>query len=477
MDQILKKINQGEGIQIEFKESKTALNKDIYETVCAFSNRLGGDIFLGVNDHGEIIGVDLNRVNQLKKDFITAINNPDKFIPPCYINIKEYEIDHKMILHIMVPESSQVHRTGGKIFDRNEDGDINITNNTDLVAQMFVRKQKKYTENQVYPYVTIDDLREDLIEKVRKRSVIERADHPWRDMNDLELLRSAGMYLKDYSNGVEGFTLAAVMVFGKDHVIKAILPYYKVDAILRRIDNDRYDDRDDIRTNLIECYERLIGFVHKHLPDKFFLEGTQRISIRDIIFREIITNLLIHREYSNAYPSKLVIGATDIVSENASKPHGFGPINPEIFSPYPKNPVIAGLFKEMGLIDELGSGIRNLYKYSKLYFGEDPHLIEGDIFRLSIPYQQFEKVAQVTPQVTPQDTPQDTPQVDERTEKILNYCEVPRTRNEIQTFVGILDREYFRKSILVPLIQTGLIQLTIPEKPTSSKQKYYNSKK
>jgi ATP-dependent DNA helicase RecG len=135
------------------------------------------------------------------------------------------------------------------------------------------------------------------------------------------------------------------------------------------------------------------------------------------------------------------------------------------------------LFKEMGLIDELGSGIRNLYKYSKLYFGEDPHLIEGDIFRLSIPYQQFEKVAQVTPQVTPQDTPQVTPQVDERTEKILNYCEVPRTRNEIQTFVGILDREYFRKSILVPLIQTGLIQLTIPEKPTSSKQKYYHTKK
>ncbi len=38
--------------------------------------------------------------------------------------------------------------------------------------------------------------------------------------------------------------------------------------------------RDDIRTNLIESYDRLMAFVEKHLLDKFYLEKDQRISIR-----------------------------------------------------------------------------------------------------------------------------------------------------------------------------------------------------
>ena len=54
MRHILKKIAQGEGITVEFKESRTSVNKDVYETVCAFSNRLGGDIFLGIRDDGDI---------------------------------------------------------------------------------------------------------------------------------------------------------------------------------------------------------------------------------------------------------------------------------------------------------------------------------------------------------------------------------------------------------------------------------------
>lgn len=40
-------LKQGEGIHNEFKESKKALNKDIYETVCAFLNRAGGNLLLG----------------------------------------------------------------------------------------------------------------------------------------------------------------------------------------------------------------------------------------------------------------------------------------------------------------------------------------------------------------------------------------------------------------------------------------------
>ena len=87
---------------------------------------------------------------------------------------------------------------------------------------------------------------------------------------------------------------------------------------------DRYDDRDDIRTNLIDSYDRLMAFIAKHLPDKFYLEGTTSISLRDRLFREVVSNLLIHRAYSNAFPAKLIIEKDRVYTENWSHAHGWG---------------------------------------------------------------------------------------------------------------------------------------------------------
>ncbi|MDZ7758679.1 MAG: hypothetical protein U5L00_00255 [Desulfovermiculus sp.] len=92
--------------------------------------------------------------------------------------------------------------------------------------------------------------------------------------------------------------------------------------------------------NLIESYERIMAFIHKHLPDPFYLEGTTRISIRDAIFREVASNILIHREYRNAFPAKLIIERGQVRTENSNKPHGFGVLDPKTFTPFPKNPVI-----------------------------------------------------------------------------------------------------------------------------------------
>jgi ATP-dependent DNA helicase RecG len=62
------------------------------------------------------------------------------------------------------------------------------------------------------------------------------------------------------------------------------------------------------------------------------------------------------------------------------------PIRPDNFSPFPKNPVIARIFKEIALADELGSGVRNLFQYTRHYSKRgDPELIEGDIFKIIIP--------------------------------------------------------------------------------------------
>ena len=123
----------------------------------------------------------------------------------------------------------------------------------------------------------------------------------------MKLLRSVSHCIKNIETGDEGLNLAAILLFGKDEVIASTIAYYKTDAILKIENTERYDDRDDIRTNLLDSYDRLIDFFKKHVNDKFYIEDGQRISTKDIIARELYTNLLIDREYSNPITAKLII--------------------------------------------------------------------------------------------------------------------------------------------------------------------------
>ena len=109
------------------------------------------------------------------------------------------------------------------------------------------------------------------------------------------------------------------------------------------------------------------------------------MSVRSWIARELVSNLLAHREYSKAFNTKLIIERERIYAENWNRSNEHGRIDPNNFTPQSKNPIIAKFFMNIGRADQLGSGIRNLYKYTKLYSGGEPELIEGDIFKTIIP--------------------------------------------------------------------------------------------
>ncbi|MFZ2633615.1 MAG: ATP-binding protein [Desulfosalsimonadaceae bacterium] len=96
-NQLMELIDKGEGLALEFKECKRSLNRGVYETVCAFLNRHGGTLLLGVRDDGVVTGVDSDALEQIRKDFITAINNPQKLNPACYLSVDELEIKGKSI--------------------------------------------------------------------------------------------------------------------------------------------------------------------------------------------------------------------------------------------------------------------------------------------------------------------------------------------------------------------------------------------
>jgi predicted HTH transcriptional regulator len=257
---LLDLISQGEGVTIEFKECKNEVASEVYPTVCSFSNRFGGHIFMGVDDNGEIIGVNPKTIKDMRKNFSNMLNNPQKISPSLFLSAEEYEIDGKLILYVYVPKSSQVHTCSKIVYDRIEDADVDITKNTSQMAELYLRKQT--------------------------------------------------------------------------------------------------------------------------------LDGIQRVSVRSIIAREIVSNMLMHREYANPFPAKLIIEKSRIYTENANKVYRYGQIKADNFTPYPKNPIIANFFANIGRADELGSGVRNLYKYTKIYAGGDPLLFEDDIFKIEIPLEE-----------------------------------------------------------------------------------------
>lgn len=67
-------------------------------------------------------------------------------------------------------------------------------------------------------------------------------------------------------------------------------------------------------------------------------------------------------------------------------------VTPENVRPRAKNPIIAGFFREIGRADRLGSGVRNLYKYSKDYGGADPVFTEGNNFVISVSLKKLDPV-------------------------------------------------------------------------------------
>lgn len=399
---LLKQIIQNdELITAEFKASRDELARSVYESICAFLNRKGGHIFLGVRNDRTIEGINPDNIRTQLKTLTQDLNNPQLINPPCNITPEHLQIDGKDIIFMYVPESAVAHTYKGQYYDRNFEGDF-ILRTQHQIANLLLRKQKEsYVENRVFPNLTIEDFDHATFEEARiaARNNSKTGEHLWTNMTDDELLKSAGMWHQDAETGKWGYTLAAVLLFGKQPTIFSVAPQYNTDVLCRIDDTDLYDDREIVRCNLIQAYPRIMAFLAKYLPEKPYMEGDHRISLREVIFREIVQNILIHREFSNGYKASVTIYADRVETKNWNIPYQMGKISLDNLAPQPKNQVIARVFQEMGLAEELGRGTRNLFKYCPVMTpGRMPVMIEDDVFTTIIPIDIPGKTAAVSTQ-------------------------------------------------------------------------------
>ena len=372
-------IQKGEGIHIEFKESYNKLPKSLFETICAFLNTNGGIILLGVNDNGKITGVNLDYILQFKKDIANLSNNSQKLQPVHFLAIQDFEVENKKIIAIEVPVSTQVHKTNGKIFVRNQDGDYFVEHPVEI-AKIVNRKQNYHSEQKIFPQVKLSDFNPALIARAKKLIKLNTPENYWWELDDKDFFMKTGLFRND-ENAKSGYILAAILFFGTDELIQNLLPAYKFEALVRIKNTDRYDDRLSIRTNLLDAYDMLMSFINKHLNDPFYLEGDQRISLRSKIFRELVANIIAHREYLSPAPATVTIKKDKIEFKNPNNPKFFGKIDPDNFSPFAKNPVISKLMLQMGRVEEIGSGMYNVKKYLPLYDKNASYeFIDNDFF-------------------------------------------------------------------------------------------------
>ena len=188
---IPKILQQDEGVTIEFKKAAGKLPESLFETICAFLNRSGGTILLGINDNKTISGVDPATAQRLSKDIANLSNNPQKLFPSFLLDVQVVEYEGKTIIHVFVPASSQVHTCNGKIYDRSTDGDFELKT-SEQIKNLYVRKSNQYSENTIYPYLYETDFVPGIVEKVRKKIRANRPDHPWNDFSDMEFFKVAG---------------------------------------------------------------------------------------------------------------------------------------------------------------------------------------------------------------------------------------------------------------------------------------------
>jgi len=350
---------------------------------------------LGVNDQKEIIGVKEELIEKIKKGYITQCNNQEVINPTILSELCEIKIDGKKLLYTHIEESDEIHKCKGKVFIRNYEGDFYISSNIPLIASIHNKKRKIFDEDTIYSYVSIKEaLRSDLIEKARilANSNVKKR-HIWMDMTDIELLKSAGLYRLDRETGKQMITLAVVMLFGKDEIILNINPYCRTDALYRVDDLDRYDDRDFVETNLLDMYDRLIDFIAKYTMDRFALnESARRVSPRNIMAREVVLNMLMHRDITDRHTSRIISYKDKLVCENPNYFRTMGMLTIKNYTPFAKNPTLAKFFREIGYADELGSAFIKITKNSYLYSGKSPIFEDKEMFRVAILLLRDEKL-------------------------------------------------------------------------------------
>ena len=380
-DKFIALTRKGEDTRIEYKTCTEEISESLYESVCSFLNHSGGQILVGVQNDGTIIGVNPDKVEQLRTDIVNCINNPELFLPCPYFTPRIMEVEGKSVMQLDIPCGQYVYRFKGRYWDRNDDADIDVTDQPELLLSIFERKNPHLFEERFVEGLTMEGLDPNTFQYCRNIIQARQSSHAWLQLSDEEILTATHLAVRDGDK--LKIKYAALILFGTDDALAELMPRYRFEALfhmctyadyedMKKFPN-RYDDRRTIRQNLIHVYDQLAAFVARYMPDKFYMspETGQREDLRWNLMREVVANMLVHFDASSGYACFLHIFKDRVLTKNPTRllpeiPEGELTIHQ--LSNYTKNPLLARVFHELHWVEDLGSGVRNILRYAPLYY-------------------------------------------------------------------------------------------------------------
>ncbi len=351
-ERLLGLIKEGESQTVEFK---TSFQKEVIESVVAFANAKGGQIFVGIGDDGEIIGLEVqqeslqNWINQIKLSTVPSVI-PDISLETIegkdivVIDVKEYPIK---------PISYK-----NRYFLRRANSNYLMT--MEEIANEYLKTKNSSWDYYVDTMQSFNDISLEKVDKFIHR--VEKNFDKSFDDNPMQILQKYGL-LRD-----DKITFGAYLLFVKDFCLIS-----GVQAGRFKTPTDIIDSI-SLNTDILTEIDELIIFVRKHLMVEYIITGNPQREERydyplDAI-REIILNMVVHRDYRDSSDSVIKIFDDRIEFFNPGDLYDdltIEQLKSNNYKSKTRNKLIALMFKECGLIEKYGSGIGRIKKFCKIH--------------------------------------------------------------------------------------------------------------
>ena len=365
-----KLIPQKETLEVEFKSDIRKLSDDgLIDAIVAFANTNGGDLYLGVEDDGQITGLHSTHRDITQLSAFIA----NKTIPP--ISVRSELLDTEpSILVIHVPKSRTiVASSSGKVQRRRLKVDGSPENVPMYPYELTTRLSELSLLDfsaQPVPNATYADL--DPLERERLRNLIQtyHGETALLELSDEELDQALQFTTTIDNKHIPTYT--GMLLIGRKDKLKALIP--TAESGFQMLRGTELQTNESFYLPLLASIEQIINFVNVRNPEREMEMGMLRVSIPEFdhrAIREAVVNAFAHRDYTRL---GRVLVQMDADGLTISNPGGFieGVTFQNILrvEPHGRNPALADALKRIGLAERSGRGVDRIFEGS-LKFGRD----------------------------------------------------------------------------------------------------------
>jgi ATP-dependent DNA helicase RecG len=353
------RIAAGENLHTEFKQRLDATDELSKDIVC-FANTDGGQLLIGVDDGGTVVGVpNADEVNRIVDN--VAYNNCE---PPVTVVQEVLEENGKKIVVVNVPKGGQrPYRTNrGRYFTRTSSGCRDASR--EELLRLFQAAESLFYDETPLLRLTPADLDFGALE----RYLIETGQ--------ADLLADRTILLKNWGLMAAAHpTVAGLLLFGYDP--QRHIPFAQVNAArIPGVDvSVEPSDRKDISGRMLTIIEDVQRFLRLHLPVPHKIKGFEpepRPEIPEEALREAVVNGVAHRDYTVQGPIRIFILDDRIEFHTPGKPPNT--VDAEAMRAgvhIVRNPRIYARLSDAGLVTRAGTGIRRMSRLIREHVGRD----------------------------------------------------------------------------------------------------------